>query len=644
MSALKKRTRAQAEQVEHRAAAKAATKTKQQPDSGSDSDDESSSASDSDGARPTPRKAAPRSASSNGHSSTNGSSANGHAKAQSTSEDGSDDSDSDSDSDDPSATRTPSSANGGLPSLSDSSDDSSSTSSGSDSEEDAAAAEEELKHHSSLMAGQHEDESDDEFALMRCDDPYPPMDWQNKARCLRFIKKTATNLKRVFMKKQVRRMRAVRHRYKEEGKTSQDAESDPVFLAHHAEYKLLERYNIGLLCELSWEYYWKKNKRVRFPADPAVTAEMKRWVREGLTHTMMRLAFQQIIKAHLHKLKRQARKIIKAVNRQERKDTKMDKMTKVVELTEMLKEARQPVPVQRVDQLKLGQVVEAIVDGVGPFGLFVVFWRGGEEVRGLVHVSELSEEYVADVAGRFHVGDQLNPVIIAVDPVKHKVNLSMKPAYYPDGAQPTVTHLAEHMREAALEERNARHSAATQPAAVTSVFLERIQKKIGLDESALEKIKQFYAVSAGASGKRNRMGQKQRRRLAEEVLGWQRKLRREERPLTKKQLKKARRKEEENMRRGIMPLTEAEKEEKRKFELAEKKARALRKYDKNKDRNKARKAEERMKREEKERRAKLERLAAKGFALPPPPLTPAVNGAANNGGGGPTPTKRQRTQ
>ena len=389
---------------------------------------------------------------------------------------------------------------------------------------------------------------------------------------------------------------------------------------------------------------------MKFPPDPTLTPEMKAAVRVGLQHTMMRLAFQQIIKAHLHKLKRQARKIIKAVNRQERKDGKYDQMMRVNELTEMLREARQPArPPQSVEQLKIGQVVDAIVDNVTAMGVFVLFWRAGDEVRGLIHVSELSDEYTADVAGKFHVGDQLNPVIIAVDPVKHKVQLSMKASFYPDGVQPVITHLAEHMREAALQEKAARQDKEKVPQGVASVFLERIQKKIGLDDAALEKIRQFYATGAGAKVGKNRMGQKQRRRLAEEVLGWQRKLRKNERPLTKKQLKKARRKEEENLRKGIRPLTEAEKAEKRAFELAEKKARALRKYDKNKDRNKARKAEERQKREDKERQLKIARLQAKAGGVP---WANKANGSAGGGGGsgggvgagGDAPNKRQRTE
>ena len=245
----------------------------------------------------------------------------------------------------------------------------------------------------------------------------------------------------------------------------------------------------------------------------------------------------------------------------------------------------------------------------------------------------------------FHIGDKLNPVIINVDAVRHKVSLSMKAAYYTPPATPQVEHIAAHMREAALAEHQQRTAASAStllPIGLSSVFLERIRSKIGLDDAALEKIKQFYSLAAGAKVSKNRLGQKARRRLAEEVVGWQRKLRRNERPLTKKQLKKARRKEEENLRRGILPLTEEEKEEKRKFELQEKKARALRKYDKNKERNKLRKAEERKKREEKERREKEERIKAKIFGAKAAGAGAAA--AAGAGGGEQTPTKRQRTQ
>ena len=475
------------------------------------------------------------------------------------------------------------------------------------------------KHHSTLRPGQHEDESDDEFALMRCDDPYPPMDFQNRARCDRFIKKKATDLKRIFMHKQVRLMRGIRRRYKEAGKTGVEAEADEKYAKYHATYKLLERYKVDVLCKLAWEYYWEKNKRVKFPKDvePPLTPDMKYWISEGLTHTLMRLAFQQIIRAHLHKLKRQARKIIKAVNRQDRKDAKMTTQMRVAELTTLLADANREisakVPRQNVDQLKIGQVVEGIVDAVGEFGVFVVFWRGGEEIRGMVHVSELSDRYTADVASHFHVGDKLNPVIINVDAARHKVSLSLRPTYYPDGVKPSVEHIAVHMRQAALDAQQQRHAASTaqQSAGLSSVFLDRLRDTLQLDDAQLSKIKEYYQLANGVKLSKNRMGQKARRRLAEEVLGWQRKLRKNERPLTKKQLKKAKRKEEENMRRGIMPLTEEEKEEKRQFELAEKKARALRKYDKNKDRNKARKAEERRKKEEKERVEREKKVKAK---------------------------------
>ena len=454
---------------------------------------------------------------------------------------------------------------------------------------------------------------------MRCDDPYPPMDFQNRSRCERFIKKKATDLKRIFMHKQVRKMRAIRRQYKDDGKTGAEAEADDKFVQYQATFKLLEKYKVDVLCKLAWEYYWEKNKRVKFPkdVDPPLTAEMKYWLSEGLTHTLMRLAFQQIIRAHLHKLKRQARKIIKAVNRQERKDAKMTTQMKVDELTGLLAEANkeisEKVPKQNVDQLKLGQVVEGIVDAVGDFGVFVVFWRGGEEIKGMVHVSELSDRYTTDVANHFHVGDKLNPVIINVDPARHKVSLSMRPTYYPAGVKPAVEHIAANMRQAALDAQQQRHAAAVaqHSPGLSSVFLTRLRDTLQLDEAQLAKIKSYYQLANGVKLSKNRMGQKARRRLAEEVLGWQRKLRKNERPLTKKQLKKQKRKEEENMRRGIMPLTEEEKEEKRQFELAEKKARALRKYDKNKDRNKAKKAEERRRKEEKERLEREKKVLAK---------------------------------
>lgn len=72
--------------------------------------------------------------------------------------------------------------------------------------------------------------------------------------------------------------------------------------------------------------------------------------------------------------------------------------------------------------LSSGQVVEGVVTGVMPFGLFVDV--GG--VEGLVHVSELSWSKVTSPGRLFSVGDKIKTKVMEVDVKEGKVSLSLK--------------------------------------------------------------------------------------------------------------------------------------------------------------------------------------------------------------------------
>lgn len=72
--------------------------------------------------------------------------------------------------------------------------------------------------------------------------------------------------------------------------------------------------------------------------------------------------------------------------------------------------------------LSLGQVVEGVVTGVMPFGLFVDI--GG--VEGLVHVSELSWSKVSHPGKLFSVGDKVKTKVMEVDAGEGRVSLSLK--------------------------------------------------------------------------------------------------------------------------------------------------------------------------------------------------------------------------
>lgn len=75
---------------------------------------------------------------------------------------------------------------------------------------------------------------------------------------------------------------------------------------------------------------------------------------------------------------------------------------------------------ERLEKLKVGDVVEGVVTGVIDFGAFV----NVDGIEGLVHISEISWERVEDPRKYIKVGDRVKAKIIAID--KDRLSLSIK--------------------------------------------------------------------------------------------------------------------------------------------------------------------------------------------------------------------------
>ena len=73
---------------------------------------------------------------------------------------------------------------------------------------------------------------------------------------------------------------------------------------------------------------------------------------------------------------------------------------------------------------EIGKIYEGVVMKVANFGAFVEFLPGKQ---GLVHVSELSDKYVKDVASVVKVGDKFKVKLVEIDQMK-RMNLSKKQA------------------------------------------------------------------------------------------------------------------------------------------------------------------------------------------------------------------------
>ncbi len=74
-------------------------------------------------------------------------------------------------------------------------------------------------------------------------------------------------------------------------------------------------------------------------------------------------------------------------------------------------------------RFKIGQTIQGKVTNVTKFGAFVEIEPG---IEGLVHISELSSQRVEKASEVAKVGDEVQAVIINLDPKKHKIGLSIK--------------------------------------------------------------------------------------------------------------------------------------------------------------------------------------------------------------------------
>ncbi len=75
------------------------------------------------------------------------------------------------------------------------------------------------------------------------------------------------------------------------------------------------------------------------------------------------------------------------------------------------------------ERYKMGQKVKGKVLKVNPFGLFVEL---DPEIHGLAHISELSQKQISDPHQIAQPGDELDFIIVSIEPQEHRLGLSLK--------------------------------------------------------------------------------------------------------------------------------------------------------------------------------------------------------------------------
>ncbi|HAI52398.1 MAG TPA: RNA-binding transcriptional accessory protein, partial [Firmicutes bacterium] len=76
-----------------------------------------------------------------------------------------------------------------------------------------------------------------------------------------------------------------------------------------------------------------------------------------------------------------------------------------------------------LDDLRAGMVLQGTVQNVVDFGAFVDIGVGK---AGLVHISQLSDDYVRHPTDVVQVGDIVTVRVLAVDPKLQRISLTMK--------------------------------------------------------------------------------------------------------------------------------------------------------------------------------------------------------------------------
>ena len=95
------------------------------------------------------------------------------------------------------------------------------------------------------------------------------------------------------------------------------------------------------------------------------------------------------------------------------------------------------------DRFKVGDLVKGKVAKIASFGAFVEL---EDDIDGLVHISQLSEDHVARVKDVLNVGDEVEARVIKVDKVERRIGLSVKAVNYNDDQVKRESQAFESLR------------------------------------------------------------------------------------------------------------------------------------------------------------------------------------------------------
>lgn len=76
-----------------------------------------------------------------------------------------------------------------------------------------------------------------------------------------------------------------------------------------------------------------------------------------------------------------------------------------------------------MEEIKKGKIVVGEITGITEYGIFV---KVEPNYTGMIHISEISDDYVEDIAKLYVIGETLETRIIEIDPEKLQLKLTIK--------------------------------------------------------------------------------------------------------------------------------------------------------------------------------------------------------------------------
>jgi len=148
---------------------------------------------------------------------------------------------------------------------------------------------------------------------------------------------------------------------------------------------------------------------------------------------------------------------------------------------------------KKIKGYKVGQKVEGQVSRLTPFGAFISF---DDNITGLIHISEISDQRINDPSEKLKLGEKITTKIISIEPEEHKIGLSIKELTSKKKPAAKKKAVAKTSKKAKLEDlvnknvlKSLSKAGIKTLSALKKASKEKLLKIDGLGEKTVEKLK-----------------------------------------------------------------------------------------------------------------------------------------------------------